>query len=110
MPSFLQDCFTRVLKGHIQLSMAVFPSGLLGTMLDTLARRSLWSSGLDYTHGTGHGVGSFLNVHEGPCAVSYRTRPGEAGLEAGMILSDGECEWRSVCKSNITNYSTEIYL
>ena len=59
-------------------------------MLDTLARTSLWNSGLDYMHGTGHGVGAFLNVHEGPCGISYRTRPDEVPLEEGMILSDGK--------------------
>ena len=62
-------------------------------MLDTLARTALWRSGLDYLHGTGHGVGSFLNVHEGPCGISYRSRPEEAGLEEGMVLSDGKAGW-----------------
>ena len=57
--------------------------------LDTLARTSLWEAGLDYRHGTGHGVGAFLNVHEGPCGISYRPRADDMGLEPGMILSNG---------------------
>ena len=59
-------------------------------MLDSFARQSLWRAGLDYNHGTGHGVGSFLNVHEGPCSISYRVLPTEVNLEEGMIVSDGE--------------------
>ena len=62
---------------------------LTGMRLDTLARTSLWEAGLDYRHGTGHGVGSFLNVHEGPCGISYRPRADDMGLEPGMILSNG---------------------
>jgi len=62
---FLQETYTRVLKGHIQLARAVFPRGTRGHVLDVLARTSLWEIGLEYLHGTGHGVGAFLNVHEG---------------------------------------------
>ena len=58
-------------------------------MLDSFARQALWQAGLDYRHGTGHGVGSFLNVHEGPCGIGMRPRPDDMGLEADMILSDG---------------------
>jgi len=83
-----QDCFTRVLKGHINLSSVIFPNGVKGQMLDTLARTSLWSVGLDYRHGTGHGVGAFLNVHEGPCGITYKARNHEIPLQAGMVLSD----------------------
>lgn len=61
---------------------------LLGHLLDSFARAALWESGLDYLHGTGHGVGCFLNVHEGPCGISYKTFADEP-LEAGMIVSDG---------------------
>lgn len=62
--------------------------GSSGHLLDSFARAALWDSGLDYLHGTGHGVGCFLNVHEGPCGISYKTFADEP-LEAGMIVSDG---------------------
>lgn len=84
---FEKECFTYVLKGHICLGSAVFPSGTKGHLIDSFARATLWEHGLDYLHGTGHGVGSFLNVHEGPCGISYKTFADEP-LEAGMILSD----------------------
>lgn len=77
--------FTLVLKGHIALAMAKFPQGTTGSQLDVLARAALWSVGKDYDHGTGHGVGSFLSVHEGPCSISKR---GNSELMAGMILSN----------------------
>ncbi|XP_064631174.1 xaa-Pro aminopeptidase 1-like isoform X2 [Lineus longissimus] len=83
-----KKCFTRVLKGVIQLAAAIFPNGLKGLMLDTLARTHLWDIGLDYLHGTGHGVGAFLNVHEGPCRISPKVTASEIGLKEGMILSD----------------------
>ncbi|XP_018419774.1 PREDICTED: xaa-Pro aminopeptidase 1 isoform X2 [Nanorana parkeri] len=82
-----KECFTYVLKGHIAVSSAVFPNGTKGHLLDSFARSALWEAGLDYLHGTGHGVGAFLNVHEGPCGISYKTFADEP-LEAGMILSD----------------------
>ncbi len=86
-----RDRFTRVLKGHIALARAVFPKGTTGSQLDTLARQYLWAAGLDYAHGTGHGVGSFLAVHEGPQRIA-RASGGQAGtgqeLIAGMILSN----------------------
>uniref|UniRef100_A0A8C2PPR3 Xaa-Pro aminopeptidase 1 n=1 Tax=Cyprinus carpio TaxID=7962 RepID=A0A8C2PPR3_CYPCA len=82
-----KECFTYVLKGHIAVSAAVFPNGTKGHLLDSFARAALWDSGLDYLHGTGHGVGCFLNVHEGPCGISYKTFADEP-LEAGMIVSD----------------------
>jgi Xaa-Pro aminopeptidase len=77
--------YTLVLKGHIAISLAVFPTGTTGAQIDTLARTPLWQAGLDYDHGTGHGVGSFLSVHEGPQSISKR---GAAKLEPGMILSN----------------------
>uniref|UniRef100_A0A8C9Z1G5 X-prolyl aminopeptidase (aminopeptidase P) 1, soluble n=1 Tax=Sander lucioperca TaxID=283035 RepID=A0A8C9Z1G5_SANLU len=73
--------------GHIAVSAAIFPNGTKGHLLDSFARAALWESGLDYLHGTGHGVGCFLNVHEGPCGISYKTFADEP-LEAGMIVSD----------------------
>ncbi|XP_067252480.1 xaa-Pro aminopeptidase 1 isoform X2 [Chanodichthys erythropterus] len=82
-----KECFTYVLKGHIAVSAAIFPNGTKGHLLDSFARAALWDSGLDYLHGTGHGVGCFLNVHEGPCGISYKTFADEP-LEAGMIVSD----------------------
>uniref|UniRef100_A0A7N6AKU4 Xaa-Pro aminopeptidase 1 n=1 Tax=Anabas testudineus TaxID=64144 RepID=A0A7N6AKU4_ANATE len=89
--AFEKECFTYVLKGHIAVSAAVFPNGTKGHLLDSFARAALWESGLDYLHGTGHGVGCFLNVHEGPCGISYKTFADEP-LEAGMIVSDGMCK------------------
>lgn len=80
------DRFTRVLKGHIALASARFPHGTSGRQLDALARRALWEVGLDYRHGTGHGVGCFLNVHEGPQSISPKD-PG-VPLEPGMFLSN----------------------
>jgi Xaa-Pro aminopeptidase len=87
----MKDRFTRVLKGHIALARAVFPQGTRGTQLDTLARQFLWAAGVDYAHGTGHGVGSFLAVHEGPQRIAT-SAGGQAGTEeplaAGMIISN----------------------
>lgn len=77
--------FTLVLKGHIAIATAIFPEGSRGVELDPLARHALWQNGLDYDHGTGHGVGSYLSVHEGPQSISRR---GEVQLEAGMIISN----------------------
>jgi Xaa-Pro aminopeptidase len=85
-PATLRDRATRVLKGHIALATARFPAGVAGPHLDALARRALWDAGLDYDHGTGHGVGSFLSVHEGPAAFSRAARV--VALREGMILSD----------------------
>jgi Xaa-Pro aminopeptidase len=81
-----RDRFTRVLKGHIALALARFPRGTSGSQLDTLARTALWEMGLDYDHGTGHGVGSYLGVHEGPQRISKV--PSTVGLEPGMIVSN----------------------
>jgi Xaa-Pro aminopeptidase len=81
----MRERFTRVLKGHIAIATARFPVGATGAQLDTLARIALWQAGLDYDHGTGHGIGSYLSVHEGPARIS---KLGSAPLEPGMILSD----------------------
>lgn len=83
-----KECFTRVAKGHIALGSVIFPKKITGNMLDTMARKPLWDVGLDYLHGTGHGVGMYLNVHEGPMGISYRTNPNDPGLEEGMFLSN----------------------
>ena len=81
----MRERFTLVLKGHIAIATARFPKGTRGIDLDPLARRALWDRGLDYDHGTGHGVGSYLSVHEGPASISRR---GMAPLEPGMIISN----------------------
>ena len=80
------DVFRRVLKGHIQLAGVRFPKGTSGKQLEILARRVLWEVGLDYRHGTGHGIGAYLNVHEGPQSISPHD-PGVA-LEPGMVISN----------------------
>ena len=85
-PFHLKEAFTRVLKGHIALATIKFPHGTTGHQLDVLARQFLWEKGLDYDHGTGHGVGSFLGVHEGPQNISKRAS--STPLLPGMILSN----------------------
>lgn len=82
----MKECFTRVLKGHIALATAVFPEGTNGMQLDSLARQYLWQAGLDYDHGTGHGVGSYLSVHEGPQRISKKSS--DVPLRPGMIISN----------------------
>jgi Xaa-Pro aminopeptidase len=77
--------FTRVLKGHIAIATAIFPEGATGAQLDSFARAPLWAAGLDFDHGTGHGVGSYLSVHEGPARIS---KLGVTPLKRGMILSN----------------------
>jgi Xaa-Pro aminopeptidase len=81
----MRDRFTRVLKGHIAIARAVFPTGTSGAQIDGFARRPLWEAGLDFDHGTGHGIGSYLSVHEGPQRIS---KLGTTALEPGMILSN----------------------
>jgi Xaa-Pro aminopeptidase len=81
----MRDRFTRVLKGHIAIARAVFPKGTNGAQIDALARQSLWSAGFDFDHGTGHGVGSYLSVHEGPQRIS---KTGATPLAPGMIVSN----------------------
>jgi Xaa-Pro aminopeptidase len=85
-PAAVKAHVTAVLAGHIALAQAVFPEGVAGAHLDVLARQALWRDGLDYDHGTGHGVGSFLSVHEGPAGISRAAKP--VPLKAGMILSN----------------------
>lgn len=82
----MRDRFTRVLKGHIALASARFPVGTTGSQLDVLARYALWQVGLDYDHGTGHGVGAYLSVHEGPHRISKM--PSSIALQPGMIVSN----------------------
>lgn len=82
-----KDRFTRILMGHIDLTMARFPVGTKGIQLDTLARKPLWDIGENYGHGTGHGVGSYLNVHEGPQGISFY-RAISVPLEEGMVCSN----------------------
>jgi Xaa-Pro aminopeptidase len=81
----MKDRFTRVLKGMIGVSHLRFPKGTCGSQIDVLARQALWMAGLDYDHGTGHGVGSYLSVHEGPARINKTDR---TPLEPGMILSN----------------------
>ncbi len=85
-PAPVKARVTRVLKGHIAIATLVFPQGVGGAHIDSFARRALWAAGLDYDHGTGHGVGSFLSVHEGPVSISRLARP--VPIAAGMILSN----------------------
>jgi Xaa-Pro aminopeptidase len=82
----MRDRFTRVLKGHIALALSRFPKGTTGAQLDAFARRGLWQAGLDYDHGTGHGVGSYLGVHEGPQRISKAASA--QALLPGMIVSN----------------------
>jgi Xaa-Pro aminopeptidase len=89
--SEMKDRFTRVLKGHIGIATAIFPEGTTGAQLDSFARAPLWEVGLDYGHGTGHGVGAYLSVHEGPQRIAQPFYPGGQSLEplrAGMFLSN----------------------
>ena len=81
----MRDRFTRVLRGHIAIARATFPDGTTGAQIDTLARQFLWQAGVDFEHGTGHGVGSYLSVHEGPARIS---KLGTTPLKRGMILSN----------------------
>ncbi|CAK5272064.1 unnamed protein product [Mycena citricolor] len=80
--------FTRVLQGHIEIDTAIFPSGTTGYLLDAFARRALWQDGLDYRHGTGHGVGHYLNVHEGPHGMGVRIAYNATPLKPGMTVSN----------------------
>ncbi len=81
----MRDRFTRVLQGHVAIARAVFPKGTTGAQIDSFARAPLWQAGLDFDHGTGHGVGAFLSVHEGPQRIA---KTGIVALEPGMILSN----------------------
>ncbi|MDP8917837.1 MAG: aminopeptidase P family protein, partial [Pseudomonadota bacterium] len=81
----MKDRFTRVLKGHIAIAQAVFPKGVTGAQIDAFARKPLWEAGLDFDHGTGHGIGSYLSVHEGPQRIA---KTGHTPLKVGMMLSN----------------------
>ena len=81
----MRDRYTRVLKGHIAIARAVFPAGTTGAQIDAFARAALWEAGLDFDHGTGHGVGVFLSVHEGPQRIA---KTGHVALQPGMIVSN----------------------
>ena len=81
-----KQVYTLVLKGHIQIELCKFPSGSSGTQIDILARKDMWREGLNYLHGTGHGVGTYLNVHEGPHQFRMEWKP--APLVAGMTITD----------------------
>jgi Xaa-Pro aminopeptidase len=85
-PASVRADVTRVLKGHIAIATLVFPRGVAGPHIDAFARRALWDAGLDYDHGTGHGVGCYLSVHEGPAGISRNARA--VPLESGMVLSN----------------------
>ncbi len=99
-PAEVRDRFTRVLKGHIAIATAVFPDGTRGGQIDAFARQFLWAGGFDYAHGTGHGVGSFLAVHEGPQRIA-KPGGGQAGTEeplrAGMFLSNEPGYYKPGC-------------
>ncbi|MDE0878512.1 MAG: aminopeptidase P family protein [Sphingomonas bacterium] len=87
----MRDRFTRVLKGHIAIATAIFPDGTVGGHIDSFARRPLWEAGLDFSHGTGHGIGCYLAVHEGPQRIAAPNYPGGAAMEpirAGMLISN----------------------
>jgi Xaa-Pro aminopeptidase len=81
----MRDRFTRVLKGHIAIACALFPKGTTGAQIDAFARKALWDVGADFDHGTGHGIGAYLSVHEGPQRIA---KSGTAALEPGMIISN----------------------
>src|SRR6185437_4051319 len=83
--ALMRDRFTRVLKGHIAVARAIFPAGTNGAQIDALARATLWRAGLDFDHGTGHGIGSYLSVHEGPQRLA---KTGTVALLPGMIISN----------------------
>ena len=115
------DC-TLVLKGHIALAKAVFAKGVTGQQLDILARMPLWQAGVDFGHGTGHGVGYFLNVHEGPQSISWRTRAGSKPqpMQLGMVTSNEPGLYRAgqwgvrienliACVPHTTNEFAELY-
>ncbi|KAI7889388.1 peptidase M24, structural domain-containing protein [Mucor mucedo] len=86
--AYEKRCFTRVLQGHIAIDEAVFPQGTTGYLLDPFARQALWKDGLNFLHGTGHGVGCFLNVHEGPHGIGIRVNYNDTPLAVGMTVTD----------------------
>jgi len=84
---YQKECFTRVLKGHVALATLKLPEGVSGYRLDSISRMSLWDVGLEFRHGTGHGVGHFLGVHEGPAGFSYRPSSYMEGIKEGMVIT-----------------------
>lgn len=84
------ECYTRVLKGHISVATAKFPYGTPGRRLDSFAREFLWQIGLDYGHGTGHGIGAYLNVGEGPHSAAINNNVDDPGLRENMFMSNGK--------------------
>ncbi|XP_060520725.1 xaa-Pro aminopeptidase 1 isoform X2 [Cylas formicarius] len=86
--NYEKECYTRVLKGQLKLARSVFPMKIKGNYLDSFAREYLWEAGLDYPHGTGHGIGHYLNVHEGPMGISWRPINQDPGLQPNMFLSN----------------------
>lgn len=84
------ECYTRVLKGHISVATANFPDGTRGNVLDSFAREYLWQVGLDYGHGTGHGIGAYLNVGEGPHSAAIKQNADDPGLRENMFMSNGK--------------------
>lgn len=97
---FQKRAFTRVLQSHILLDQARFPHGTTGFQLDPIARFPLWKDGLDFRHGVGHGVGAYLNVHEGPHSVSNRQSSHETPLQPGMLVTNGKRVFFFVSISN----------
>ncbi|PVU88274.1 hypothetical protein BB559_005637 [Furculomyces boomerangus] len=83
-----KECYTRVLKGFIKIDNLVFPLGTTGYVLDPIARMSLWEAGLDFGHNTGHGVGSLLNLHEGPIGIGVKPYFNDVGLQPGMVVTN----------------------
>ncbi|KAF5269134.1 hypothetical protein FQR65_LT02434 [Abscondita terminalis] len=83
-----KECYTRVLRGQLRMGRAIFPTKIKGNCLDSFARQYLWDVGLDYGHGTSHGIGCYLNVHEGPMGVSWKNFPDDPGFEEGMFISN----------------------
>lgn len=84
------ECYTRVLKGHIAVATSKFPYGTVGNVLDSFARKFLWQVGLDYGHGTGHGIGAYLNVGEGPHSAGIKYNEDDPGLMENMFMSNGK--------------------
>ena len=94
----------------IGLATAVFPSKIKGNCLDSFARKHLWDVGLDYLHGTGHGVGAFLNVHEGPMGISWRVYPNDPGTSDGLGTVNKFClKWFVVTVSNVVTFVCVLY-
>lgn len=87
---FQMECYTRVLKGHIAVATAKLPDKTKGNALDSFAREYLWQVGLDYGHGTGHGIGAFLNVGEGPHSAAAKYNADDPGLRKNMFMSNGK--------------------